>query len=544
MKPRIDLVWFGHPEAVPWDFGEVWPTEPNPKAVYRLVQKQISKSKAEAWLFWDGNLGQPDPERICQALSCPGDLWHAGLRLGMRGLPGLIDYVSPTWMLNCDPSPDIEATSWRLSLRACLTKTKVLSQMGGPCPEFQTLPGAALEMGHRYSRHGVLTRHVPWLLPEKTPSDRPEIPFEDELRFSYYCFGARWSWWAITRGLSTGHIYLPEAFKALKRVNLKSIPRLPDPYTRDPVAKKVSKGMVSVLIPTLERYPYLRTLLGQLRCQTVRPYEIIIVDQTPKGNRMSTLYEDFSDLPLKVIYLEKSGQCYARNAGLNIAQGECILFLDDDVEVPPDLIETHLSNLNNFQADVSSGVAVESGESSLPWDFQYIRASDVFPAGNTLINRKILQYSGLFDMAYNRGARADGDLGMRLYLNGAHMILNPDISILHHHAPTGGLRVQKARKITYRSSRHSLLQRHLPSATEIYLGKRYFAPRQVRESLWISALGTFSVRGSLFYKGVKIIISLLLLPHTIWQIGVSEKKAAKMLEIYPKIAALPNIKRK
>jgi hypothetical protein len=118
------------------------------------------------------------------------------------------------------------------------------------------------------------------------------------------------------------------------------------------------------------------------------------------------------------------------------------------------------------------------------------------------------------------------------------MILNPEISVLHHHAPAGGLRAHKARSITYATSRKSLIQRHLPSKTEIYLTKRYFTPRQVRESLWLRTLGTFSIRGSLGRKICKIIVSFLLLPNTLLKIKANVGEAEKMLQTYPQIPRL------
>ena len=65
----------------------------------------LPSSNSQAWLFWDAQLGLPDADQILEILSRPGDVWHAGLRLGMAGLPGMIDFVSPTWMLNRDPEP-------------------------------------------------------------------------------------------------------------------------------------------------------------------------------------------------------------------------------------------------------------------------------------------------------------------------------------------------------------------------------------------------------------------------------------------------------
>jgi hypothetical protein len=61
-------------------------------------------------------------------------------------------------------TPSIEATSWRVSLEACLLRSDVLRRIGPPRGEFRSLSGASLEFGHRCITRGVLARHVPWLV--------------------------------------------------------------------------------------------------------------------------------------------------------------------------------------------------------------------------------------------------------------------------------------------------------------------------------------------------------------------------------------------
>lgn len=544
MTSAINLVCFGL--RVPdWPLGETWTADLTPASISAVVERHLPNCEAGAWLFWDGALGLPDLRMVRDALQRPGDLWHAGLRLGMRGLPQLLDSVAPNWMLICDPNPEIEATSWRLSFRACLVRASVLRQMGGIRGDFLTTEGAALEFGHRCITRGVFTRHVPWLLPDAVMKSVQPLPLEDETRFLLYRCGGVWTHWALMRAVLSGQISLGEARRAWRAVTGQAPPSQPLHYKHEATEfdPDLSDARVTVLIPTVDRYPYLRTLLGQLRQQTVPPCEIIVIDQTAREYREPNLLEDFNDLPLTVLHQDEPGQCASRNAGLRMAKGDYILFIDDDDEVAPDLIELHLRNLERFRTDVSSGVNEEAGAGPLPEGFSFIRASDVFPTNNTMVHRTVLERSGLFDLAYNRGQRADGDLGLRVYLSGSLMVLDPRISVFHHHAPAGGLRMHKARVITYASSRNRLTHRQLLSATEIYLAGRYFSPRQLRELMWQSVLGTFSLRGGRGRRFLKALIGFACLPHSVWTLRRRQREAMEMLRHFPQIPALAPARR-
>jgi glycosyltransferase involved in cell wall biosynthesis len=537
---QIDLLWLGGSDLKPdWTAGDIWAVDANVRAIHNLLEEQLNKSPAVGWLLWDATFGSPKVHVAQHYLAKSADVWHAGLQLGMKGAPGALDFVAPTWMLNCDADPGIESTSWRLSHRACLVRTEVLKAMGHVRPDFQTLEAAMLEMGHRYITRGVLTRHVPDLIPAAEPKTAI-LPFADELRFIYYRFGHFWSGWTLMRAVLSGYVAVAPALKAWREITRIPAPKNPDPYVHANliVGGALPASTVSVLIPTLDRYPYLRMLLDQLQRQTIKPHEVIVVDQTSVRHRDLALAADYRDLPLKLIYQDQPGQCSSRNEGLNSATGDHILFLDDDDEVPQTLIEKHLESLTAFDADVSSGVADESGAGPLPDNFLYTRASDVFPTNNTLVRKAVLQRSGLFDLAYDRGQRADGDLGMRVYLSGAAMILNSQISVVHHHAPVGGLRVHKARVKTYAASRTRLNVRQLTSATEVYLAKRYFTPRQLREMLWLQVFGTFSFRGSALKRVIKFFLGLVYMPNTLLELNKKYRQATTMSEIYPQIPLL------
>jgi glycosyltransferase involved in cell wall biosynthesis len=448
----------------------------------------------------------------------------------MSGLPEAIDFIAPSWTLNIDPDPDVEATSWRLSLRACIVKTHVLRELGGPRGDFQTIEGASLEMGHRYISAGVLPRHLPGLLPR--PAGAAVLPPEDERRFLRYRYSKFWNGWAAFRAIMTGYTSLGVAGLCCGPT-AQGVPKL-----ARAISGKVEPERVSVLIPTLDRYAYLRTVLGQLRQQTVLPAQVIVVDQTPCERKQPELYQEFRDLPMEVIQLTTAGQCTARNAGLRIARADYVLFIDDDDEIPPDLIESHLRTLSACGADVSCGIADEAGAGPMPAHFRIFRASDVFPTNNTMMRRDVLLRSGLFDLAYDRGARADGDLGIRIYRSGALMVLNPAIRVFHHRAPRGGLRQHRARVTTAASSRRSLFRLHLPSVTEAYLLRRHFTRRQLREAMWLRAFASLNVQGGLALKILKALIGAIRIPHTIWRLRRVLRQSREMMRRFPEIPSL------
>ena len=527
----IDLIWLDpHLAPPPWPLGSTVVCDEEPRLLHDEVRKHVERTDSEGLLFWDGALGAPNPQAVNEASSRRGDLWHAGLRLGMGGLPRMLDFVAPVWMLNRDPAALIEATSWRVSLRACLVRTSVLRHLGGPHPGFRTLEAASLEFGHRCLTRGALTRHAPSLIARTAEVPPAELPLEDELRFLVHRYGRFWARWAMGRASATGFAPLRPLVKAARAISHEPVPKQPPPFTdwASPT-EPTPVGTVTVLIPTLDRYDYLRALLSQLARQTKAPAEIVVVDQTPRQSRRESFFKEFASLPLRVFYLDQPGQSSARNLGLKHASGRYVLFLDDDDEVSDSLIEQHLHSIQRFRADVSSGVVNEPGALPVQEELRNTRPSDVFPTNNTMALVASVLSAGGFDPAFDRAARADHDVGMRVYLGGAVMMLNQEITLLHHHAATGGLRTHGARAVTHGSSRQKLMHRNLPSASEIYLANHYFDARQVREMLWMRAATTLRAQGSLGRSIAKVLIGAALFPHTWKRIRSAEREARRIL---------------
>ena len=514
----------------------------------RVADLQQATDTCEAvdddrFLFWDPSLGSP--QRVVDWLRSrsegpdpePGEIFHAGLMLGQAASPPMLDFVHPTWMLQRDPTLVRASSSWRVSLRACLVPVGFWRCSGGLGAGFDTLAAAGLELGFRWWRQGALMRHVPaWV--DRPAEPRAVISAADELRCVEHMTGRFWARWAAMRSWRHGDRALrelPAASRSSIRVSRGGGLGLGAPT---PSSAGAQPAPVGVLIPTLDRYPYLEVVLDQLQHQTVPPRHVVVVDQTEPGRRRRDWHRAYPDLSLTVIEQDRPGQSTARNAGLRRLDTERVLFLDDDVEIEPDLIARHSAVLDLYGADVSCGVTEEVGAGALPEEFLRRRLADVFPTCNCMATRDVLMRSGLFDLAFDFGPRADADLGMRIYLAGGLMVLEPSIRVLHHKAPSGGLRRHKARVVTYADSRRRLWARHLPHATELYLARRYFTGRQAGEARLLRLLGTLRGRGSALRRVLKGVIGLALWPHSSWKVRQAQRRADELACRFPQIPQL------
>jgi glycosyltransferase involved in cell wall biosynthesis/peptidoglycan/xylan/chitin deacetylase (PgdA/CDA1 family) len=109
-------------------------------------------------------------------------------------------------------------------------------------------------------------------------------------------------------------------------------------------AKETIMIEMSVIIPTYNRAERLRACLEALSRQTqpTTDFEVIVVvDGSTDGTREMLAHLN-SPYPLNVIWQENSGQCAARNRGIEAARGRYCLFIDDDIIADPKLVAEHL----------------------------------------------------------------------------------------------------------------------------------------------------------------------------------------------------------
>jgi glycosyltransferase involved in cell wall biosynthesis len=92
--------------------------------------------------------------------------------------------------------------------------------------------------------------------------------------------------------------------------------------------------MLSIVIPTLNEEKFLPRLLSNIKDQKQIDYEIIVSD----GDSQDRTTKIATDFNCRVIVDQQRSPARQRNNGANIAQGDTILFLDADTELPNDFL--------------------------------------------------------------------------------------------------------------------------------------------------------------------------------------------------------------
>ena len=101
----------------------------------------------------------------------------------------------------------------------------------------------------------------------------------------------------------------------------------------------MSDKLVSVIIPSFQRFEEVTESINSVLSQNYSNIEVIVIDDCSTDNRYKTLDTIYKNENVKIIHLpinmkEKhkipAAQGLTRNAGLEIAKGEWIAFLDDD----------------------------------------------------------------------------------------------------------------------------------------------------------------------------------------------------------------------
>lgn len=112
-------------------------------------------------------------------------------------------------------------------------------------------------------------------------------------------------------------------------------------------------NMISIIVPVYNSELYLKKCLESIISQTYENIEIICVDDNSSDCSLKLLVEyKKKDQRIKVIHKENEGVSLARNAGLDAAQGDYVLFVDSDDWIDKSTCEVALKKVLEEKADL------------------------------------------------------------------------------------------------------------------------------------------------------------------------------------------------
>ena len=115
---------------------------------------------------------------------------------------------------------------------------------------------------------------------------------------------------------------------------------------------------VSVIVPVYNTEKYLAQCVDSILAQTLRDIEVILVDDGSTDNSPAICDSYKSrDERIKVIHQQNKGLSAARNAGIRIASGKYIAFVDSDDFVDCKMYECmlHLAESENVPLVICTG---------------------------------------------------------------------------------------------------------------------------------------------------------------------------------------------
>ena len=362
---------------------------------------------------------------------------------------------------------------------------------------------------------------------------------DDNYRFLRRYFHSMWSWYVLVLRLLTLHNPMREITGFIGQLKTQRLNLYTQVCSHEKAFRRFSSPLmagtpkVSVIIPTLNRYAWLKDALHDLEKQDYPNFEVIVVDQSEPFQ--PAFYEPFQ-VDIRLIRQEEKALWLARNTAIQAATGEYFAMYEDDVRVPGCWLSNHLKCLDYFQADISAGVFFPVG-SKLPSGRSFFRWAEQFATGNSCLRREVFQKIGLFDQQFERQRMGDGEFGLRAYLAGFKSIANPHAWCEDVKAPKGGLR-QMGSWDGFRP-KSWLAPRPVPSV--LYLVRKYFGNRAAVYSLLISvppSLLPYRYKGKPHWFWMGALLMVPLLPLVAWQVARSWSVSSRMLREGPKISYL------
>lgn len=263
-------------------------------------------------------------------------------------------------------------------------------------------------------------------------------------------------------------------------------------------------GLTSIVILTWNQLEYTKACLASIAANTPESYELILIDNGSTDGTVAWLREQISsDSRIRLIEnTENRGFAAGCNQGINAAQGEFLLLLNNDTVVTPGWL-TGMKELLNRYPDVgivgpmtnsASGVQVVadadySSLTELPaWSgaFRENNRWRIIPQRRIvgfcmLFRRELVEKIGMLDESFGSGNYEDDDYCLRAELAGYRNLIAGDVFIHHEGGATfSGNQLDRGNE--NRKNRVLFTKKWEPARLEESLLRRWLALNAIEEA--------------------------------------------------------------
>jgi|SRR5579863_1955178 len=264
----------------------------------------------------------------------------------------------------------------------------------------------------------------------------------------------------------------------------------------------ITRMKASLVIPTYNRE---ELLVQTLRCafaQSQPDLEILLIDQTREHKPETVDFLKANHGRFIHVRPEFASVTKARNEGLRRAQGEIIVFIDDDTSFDPDFVANHMA-AHADGTDIVQGRVTEQA-SKRPSRPTWLTESLRFKGGdnydqdgptnnitgcNFSMRREVIARIGYFDENFKGvSVREESDYARRAFKAGLRFKHSASAALFHHRSPSGGVGSGVRNNFFEKSYYYC----------EMLFAKKHFSPWTV-----------FSYRLRLYWRGFKNLKKLI-----------------------------------
>jgi glycosyltransferase involved in cell wall biosynthesis len=214
----------------------------------------------------------------------------------------------------------------------------------------------------------------------------------------------------------------------------------------------MSAATVSVVMPTYKRVHGLEQVLAPLLTDPAAHEIVVVVDGSRDGSIELLERIAVGHPRLRPMFVENGGEMAAREAGARAAEGDVVLFVDDDVLAEPGLVSGHAARHDGSERVLVLGyMPVVVPERRSPGDFstrlyaaEYERRCEIYErepvsvlrelwGGNFSMRRADCLAIGMRNADYTERYHPDRDFGIRCLEAGLRGVFDRSLRATHLH---------------------------------------------------------------------------------------------------------------